>query len=76
MSALPLRRPPATAEEHPSTPLAAPALLAQLSARFAATAADHDRDGAFPRENFDALQAHGLIGLVAPAAYGGGGATL
>ncbi len=79
MSALPLRRPSATAGEHPSTPpggLAAPALLAQLSARFAATAADHDHSGAFPRENFDALQAHGLIGLVAPAAYGGGGATL
>lgn len=80
MSALPLRRPQATAEEHPSAPqdgpTTAPALLAQLSARFAATAADHDHSGAFPRENFDALQAHGLIGLVAPAAYGGGGATL
>ncbi|MET3496408.1 acyl-CoA dehydrogenase family protein [Variovorax boronicumulans] len=75
MSALPLRRPSATPEEIPSTTVDA-ALLARLSAQFAATAADHDRSGAFPRENFEALQAHGLIGLVAPAAYGGGSATL
>jgi len=52
------------------------ALLARLSSQFAATAADHDRSGAFPRPNFEALQSHGLIGLVAPAAYGGGGASL
>lgn len=79
MSALPLRRPPATHED--PTPPAAPAgvdtaLLARLSAQFAATAADHDRSGAFPRQNFEALQSHGLIGLVAPTAHGGGGATL
>ncbi|MDM0014677.1 acyl-CoA dehydrogenase family protein [Variovorax sp. J22P168] len=52
------------------------ALLARLSARFAETAADHDRDGAFPRDNFAALQAHGLIALVVPRALGGGGASL
>lgn len=52
------------------------ALLARLSAQFASTAADHDRSGAFPHANFELLQAHGLIGLVAPAALGGGGATL
>jgi alkylation response protein AidB-like acyl-CoA dehydrogenase len=61
-------------------PAAAPesdvALLARLSARFAETAADHDRSGAFPRENFDALHANGLVGLVAPRAHGGGGASL
>jgi alkylation response protein AidB-like acyl-CoA dehydrogenase len=73
MSALPLRRTPAPTET-PSTVDAA--LLGRLTARFAATAADHDRSGAFPRENFEALQAHGLIGLVAPAEHGGGGATL
>ncbi|SCX58078.1 acyl-CoA dehydrogenase family protein [Variovorax sp. EL159] len=79
MSALPLRRPSATPEEqHPPHPPATvdDAVLAQLSAQFAATAADHDRSGAFPHDNFAALQAHGLIGLVAPAAHGGGGATL
>lgn len=75
MSALPLRRLPATPEE--TTPATVDAaLLARLSEQFAATAADHDRSGAFPRENFEALQAHGLIGLVAPAAHGGGSATL
>jgi len=52
------------------------ALLARLSAQFASTAADHDRSGAFPHANFELLQAHGLVGLVAPAALGGGGATL
>jgi alkylation response protein AidB-like acyl-CoA dehydrogenase len=52
------------------------ALLARLSAQFASTAADHDRSGAFPHANFELLQAHGLDGLVAPAALGGGGATL
>lgn len=77
MSALPLRRTSAPPENNPSTADAAlAALLARLTARFAATAADHDRSGAFPRENFAALQAHGLIGLVAPAEHGGGGASL
>src|SRR5437899_5724584 len=52
------------------------ALLARLSARFAQTAADLDRSGAFPRDNFAALHEHGLIALVAPRALGGGGASL
>jgi alkylation response protein AidB-like acyl-CoA dehydrogenase len=73
MSALPLRRAPAPTET-PST--VDDALLARLTTQFAATAADHDRSGAFPRENFATLQAHGLVGLVAPAEYGGGGASL
>jgi len=75
MSALPLRRPPAMNED-PAPATVDAALLARLSSQFAATAADHDRSGAFPRPNFEALQSHGLIGLVAPAAYGGGGASL
>jgi alkylation response protein AidB-like acyl-CoA dehydrogenase len=53
-----------------------PALLARLSERFARTAAHYDRTGAYPRENFAALHEHGLIGLVAPRAHGGGGAGL
>ncbi|MDH6593372.1 alkylation response protein AidB-like acyl-CoA dehydrogenase [Variovorax sp. TBS-050B] len=80
MSALPLRRPSAAASASSSVSSAPPAvddaLLARLSAQFASTAADHDRSGAFPHANFELLQAHGLIGLVAPAALGGGGATL
>jgi len=75
MSALPLRRPTA-ASEHPSPTTVDASVLARLTAQFAATAADYDLSGAFPRENFAALQAHGLIGLVAPAEHGGGSATL
>jgi len=75
MSALPLRRTSA-APEHPSPATVDASVLACLTAQFAATAADHDLSGAFPRENFAALQARGLIGLVAPAEHGGGGATL
>ena len=75
MSALPLRRAPATTEA-PSSTTVDDTVLARLTAQFTATAADHDRSGAFPRENFAALQALGLIGLVAPAEHGGGGATL
>ncbi|MGJ7508614.1 acyl-CoA dehydrogenase family protein [Variovorax sp. GT1P44] len=52
------------------------ALLARLSSQFAETAADHDRSGAFPRENFAALHENGLVSLVAPRAHGGGGASL
>lgn len=75
MSALPLRRAPAVPDTD-TPPSVDPAVLARLSDQFASTAEDHDRSGAFPRQNFEALQAHGLIGLVAPAAHGGGGATL
>jgi alkylation response protein AidB-like acyl-CoA dehydrogenase len=67
MSSLVLRRLPAESDA---------ASLARLSALFAETAADHDRSGTFPRENFAALHAHGLIALVAPRAQGGGSASL
>lgn len=86
MSALPLRRDAALDDPSPSAvsalPFPAPppdtgtAALAGLTALFASTAADHDRDGSFPRANFIELHARGLIGLVAPRALGGGGATL
>ncbi len=72
MSALPLRRPPAA----PSLPDVDDALLAGLTARFAATAAEHDSSGAFPHANFELLQTHGLVGLVVPAALGGRAAPL
>ncbi len=76
MSAIPLRRPAAGPNSRDSSGLPDAALLASLTARFASTAADHDRSGAFPAQNFEALHSHGLIGLVAPSAFGGGGATL
>lgn len=69
MSSPVLRRLPALPHEDAD-------LLARLSARFAETAADHDRSGAFPGGNFAELQTHGFIALVAPRAYGGGGASL
>lgn len=50
--------------------------LQALSARFAADAERIDRDAAFPFENLGALHEHGLIGSVAPAAFGGSAATL
>ncbi|MEG2029381.1 MAG: acyl-CoA dehydrogenase family protein [Janthinobacterium sp.] len=52
------------------------ALLAGLTARFAAGAARHDRDASFPHDNFDHLQELGLLALTVPRALGGLGATL
>jgi alkylation response protein AidB-like acyl-CoA dehydrogenase len=43
---------------------------AQLVPRLAARAADHDRSGAFPFENFADLFAAGLLRLTVPAQYG------
>ena len=63
----------------PSAPARQPlddTLLSPLSAQFAATAADHDRAGRFPHDNFATLQRHGLVGLTVPTAHGGRGATL
>jgi alkylation response protein AidB-like acyl-CoA dehydrogenase len=47
-----------------------------MAAKFARRAADHDRDGSFPFENFDALHSAGLMNIVLPAARGGGDAGL
>ncbi|MEW5686957.1 MAG: acyl-CoA dehydrogenase family protein [Pseudomonadota bacterium] len=52
------------------------AILPELTAAFAATAAAHDRDSSFPFENFELLRQHGLLALTAPRALGGGGADL
>ena len=43
-----------------------------LAPRFAARAAEHDRDGSFPFENFEELSEAGLLALTVPAALGGG----
>ena len=42
--------------------------------RFAARAAQYDRDATFPFENYDDLRAAGLLGVCVPAAHGGKGA--
>jgi alkylation response protein AidB-like acyl-CoA dehydrogenase len=52
------------------------AILPELTAAFAATAAEHDRDSSFPFENFELLRQHGLLALTAPKALGGRGADL
>ncbi|MEJ8845633.1 acyl-CoA dehydrogenase family protein [Variovorax rhizosphaerae] len=73
MSALPLRR---TAPDLRLPAMPDAALLEKLTQQFASTAEDLDRGGAFPHANFELLQSHGLVGLVAPREFGGGGATL
>lgn len=45
-----------------------------LAEVFAARAAEHDRTGSFPFENFRELFEAGLLSLTVPAAHGGGGA--
>ncbi len=45
-----------------------------LACEFAARAAQHDRDGSFPFENFKELAEAGLLALTVPAALGGHGA--
>lgn len=60
----------------PPPPQDLDALLPELTAAFAATAAEHDRRSSFPFENFARLQAEGLLALAAPTALGGGGADL
>jgi alkylation response protein AidB-like acyl-CoA dehydrogenase len=50
------------------------ALLASLTQRFAATAADYDRSAEFPHQNFRILHEHKLLGLTVAEEFGGGGA--
>jgi alkylation response protein AidB-like acyl-CoA dehydrogenase len=45
--------------------------LAEISRRLAATAAEYDRSGAFPHENFALLREAGLVGLAAERALAG-----
>jgi alkylation response protein AidB-like acyl-CoA dehydrogenase len=48
----------------------------ELAARFAERAAQHDRDGSFPFENFADLREAGFLALTVPAAAGGHEASL
>ncbi|MFG1870084.1 acyl-CoA dehydrogenase family protein [Micromonospora arborensis] len=43
----------------------------RLAPRFAARAAEHDRDGSFPADDFRDLREAGLFGLMVPRALGG-----
>lgn len=53
-----------------------PDIARTLALRFAETAAEHDRSGAFPHGNFAALHEAGLTALTVPGRLGGGGAGL
>lgn len=44
-----------------------------LAASFAATAAEHDRDGTFPHEHFQAMRDAGYLAAAVPIEFGGGG---
>jgi alkylation response protein AidB-like acyl-CoA dehydrogenase len=48
----------------------------QLADDFATRAADHDRDGSFPFENYDKMREAGYLGLSVPEELGGMGASL
>lgn len=52
------------------------AIAQELAATFAARAADYDRQGAFPHENYAAVRAAHLPSLVIPVEFGGWGANL
>jgi alkylation response protein AidB-like acyl-CoA dehydrogenase len=60
----------------PGAALDLDALLPQLTAAFAATAAQHDRQSSFPFENVTRLHGAGLLALTAPLSLGGQGADL
>ena len=51
-------------------------IVDELTADFAATAADYDRASAFPFANFERLADAGLLSLTVPRKLGGGGAGL
>ena len=46
-----------------------------LADRFALTAAENDRTGVLPKENFDALREAGITAALVPTEFGGGGAS-
>ncbi|MBX3014910.1 MAG: acyl-CoA/acyl-ACP dehydrogenase [Caldilineaceae bacterium] len=52
------------------------AIAQELANTFAQRAAEHDRDGSFPFENYADVRAAGLPALIVPAVYGGWGADL
>lgn len=51
-------------------------LAGRLADDFATRAADHDRDGTFPFENFEAMRQQRYLALTLPTSLGGLGATL
>jgi alkylation response protein AidB-like acyl-CoA dehydrogenase len=52
------------------------ALAGRLADEFAERAAEHDREGTFPFENYDRMREEGYLGLTVPEELGGMGAGL
>lgn len=51
-------------------------LADRLAREFGERAAEHDRDGSFPFENYERMRAEGYLGLTVPEELGGMGASL
>ena len=51
-------------------------LAGRLADEFAGRAAEHDRDGSFPFENYERMREEGYLGLPVPEELGGMGAGL
>ena len=51
-------------------------LAGRLADRFAERAAEHDRNGSFPFENYEEMREAGYLGLTVPEELGGHGASL
>lgn len=51
-------------------------MAAELAERFADRAVTHDRENAFPTENFDVMREAGFTNLAIPEQFGGMGATI
>ena len=51
-------------------------LAGSLADEFATRAAEHDRDGTFPFENYERMKQAGYLGLSVPVELGGLGASL
>ncbi|PKB71006.1 MAG: hypothetical protein BZY87_07915 [SAR202 cluster bacterium Io17-Chloro-G6] len=51
------------------------AIIAELGPKFASTAAEHDSDGTFVAENYQAMREHKLFSAAIPVEFGGAGAT-
>ena len=63
-----------TSQDRVADPAKALAAARHLAGALATRAAEHDRQGCFPKADFDDLRAAGLLSLMVPARLGGPGA--